>query len=298
MTLSEMHIWFRQYAQQMGIQNVRAILPEQIDLLINTSITDTVNQLIAENIGGMNDRIVTDNVRLSKINAFSTLYGDYEIDLSNEDVPGDTFTPITLNLTQTIGRILFLVDLSINYNTAEAGQTEKKTRLFPVRLIDNAYLADTLNDFVLSPKYRSPIAVTYNEVTTGVTKKVPAVSDDPTTEDVDESNNIGDATVKEDATKLDLYLGSKPAVTNLTPYSLKLSVIVKPRKVVYREDVGEANTDCDLPDYLHVDILKHAVDLYRVSVNNGLYNSQQQAQAQQQEYARNNNRPVNEGYSN
>mgnify|MGYP006955536998 CR=1 FL=1 len=29
-----MHVMFRQYAQQMGMQNVRAILPEQIDLLI------------------------------------------------------------------------------------------------------------------------------------------------------------------------------------------------------------------------------------------------------------------------
>ena len=32
MTIAEMHVWFRQYAQQMGMQNVRAILPEQIDL--------------------------------------------------------------------------------------------------------------------------------------------------------------------------------------------------------------------------------------------------------------------------
>ena len=49
MNISEMHVWFRQYAQQMGMQNVRAILPEQIDLLINTSILDTVNQVIKEN---------------------------------------------------------------------------------------------------------------------------------------------------------------------------------------------------------------------------------------------------------
>ena len=43
MTISEMHVWFRQYAQQMGMQNVRAILPEQIDNLINTSIKDTID---------------------------------------------------------------------------------------------------------------------------------------------------------------------------------------------------------------------------------------------------------------
>ena len=59
-----MHIMFRQYAQQMGMQNVRAILPEQIDLLLNTSIMDIVNQTIKENIGVTNDRVITDNSKI------------------------------------------------------------------------------------------------------------------------------------------------------------------------------------------------------------------------------------------
>ena len=44
MNTSEMHVMFRQYAQQMGMQNVRAILPEQIDLLLNTAVIDIVNK--------------------------------------------------------------------------------------------------------------------------------------------------------------------------------------------------------------------------------------------------------------
>ena len=58
MTAPEMHVMFRQYAQQMGMQNVRAILPEQIDLLLNTSTMDTVNEIIKQNIGITNDRII------------------------------------------------------------------------------------------------------------------------------------------------------------------------------------------------------------------------------------------------
>ena len=69
-----MHVWFRQYAQQMGMQNTRAILPEQIDLVINTSITDVVNQVITQNIGATNDRIITDNSKIGQINALRTLY--------------------------------------------------------------------------------------------------------------------------------------------------------------------------------------------------------------------------------
>ena len=74
MTISEMHVWFRQYAQQMGMQNVRAILPEQIDNLINTSIKDTIDEVINKNVGTTNDRVITDNAKLANINALRTLY--------------------------------------------------------------------------------------------------------------------------------------------------------------------------------------------------------------------------------
>src|SRR5574344_2058765 len=74
MTISEMHVWFRQYAQQMGMQNVRAILPEQIDNLINTAIKDTVAEIITKSVGTTNDRVITDNAKLANINALRTLY--------------------------------------------------------------------------------------------------------------------------------------------------------------------------------------------------------------------------------
>ena len=62
MDISEMHKMFRQYAQQMGMQNVKAILPEQIDLLINNSISDTINQVITQNIG-----IISNNLSRSAV---------------------------------------------------------------------------------------------------------------------------------------------------------------------------------------------------------------------------------------
>lgn len=74
MTTAEMHQMFRNYAQQMGMQNVRAILPSQIDLLLNNSISDTVNQVIAQNIGTTSDRVITDNSKLNQVNALKSLY--------------------------------------------------------------------------------------------------------------------------------------------------------------------------------------------------------------------------------
>lgn len=265
MTIAEMHVWFRQYAQQMGMQNVRAILPEQIDLLINTSITDTINQIITQNIGVTNDRVITDNSKIGQINALRSLYKVVEViaDPDNGDEPFskgniDTIYNIIANFRDIDGEpgqefeYLYLVDLAINYKTS----ANKITNYFPVRLIDDAFLADTLNDFILKPRVRTPIAVIYNN-------------------------------------KIQLYINdivNTGLPQNLTPNVLRISYIGKPAKVAYLSDVGGTNIDCDLPEYMHVDILKHAVDLYRISISGALSGAQSQQQAQQQENVRNNYR--------
>lgn len=408
MNISDMHVWFRQYAQQMGMQNVRAILPEQIDILINTSITDTVNQIIRENVGITNDRVITDNSKIGQINALKHLYkveeisfvtpysklvfdqvaleddnlepvvgepnyskikltvfneayvfdynGEYlsketkenikeyyetkgihiaelNIDLGpqggvpRQDAPivisanigafdfdgvsvsssntkfvfvddnGDTLAQYENNDVEVITSIeynfdfeqknhynglvtlkrglqdyLFLVDFSIDYVDASIGIGKDinylnnfKTNLFPIRLIDDAYLADTLNDFVLKPRLRSPIAIIVN-------------------------NN------------LQIYLGKLNGNTttgyfldnNLVPDVIRVAYIAKPAIVKYSEDINGQNVDCDLPDYMHVDILKHAVDLYRAAISGGIAASQASEQAQNRENVRNNYR--DEGY--
>lgn len=306
MNIPEMHVWFRQYAQQMGLQNVRAILPEQIDLVINTSITDIVNQIITQNIGITNDRIITDNSKIGQINALRSLYKVLLIDSRNFDkddtsfikrmylnlsedkstpvveywkMPASNGDPIRLFNTNNTpaatlkskeefdnaiknntypGQViklkydlkfksldyLYIVDTSIDYINDDI-----KTNYFPIRIIDDVYLADTLNDFVLKPRRRSPIGVIYNN-------------------------------------QLDLYLGeNKEPGSDLITNNVRFSYIAKPAKVAYLADLGGTNVDCDLPEYLHVDILKHAVDLYRIAVSGQLYNSQQQARPQQQAQA-------------
>ena len=127
-----MHVWFRQYAQQMGMQNNRALLPEQIDLLINTSILDTVNQVIKENIGITNDRVITDNSKIGQINALRTLYKVAFIDMAPvagtrsetrafnfsaaDRMTGRMTTDFNkLDNTAIIPNYMFLVDFSLNY---------------------------------------------------------------------------------------------------------------------------------------------------------------------------------------
>lgn len=403
MLIGEMHVMFRQFAQQMGLQNVRAILPEQIDLLLNVSIDDTINDIIRTNIGITNDRVISDNSKIGQINDLKGLYTvdefncinahpkydlkttykvpivnngtiegevEYNIptliqycgnrkwtydeifysdkyDISNKDKSNPRnilvnpnngsntnsyfmittgsnagiYTCISANpksvydvyesaISNEINKIgakiceiptgnyedgifthkksndfngrllgkapidpLFFVDFSLNYikgtgDLSDCVQFDKDngftTNYFPVRLIDSSYLSDTLNDFILKNRLRSPVMVMYN--------------------------NNGN-------TLFDLYTDR---ITNgllpeqLIPKNLKVEYIAKPAKVRYGEDIAADNVDCNLPEHLHVQIVKHAVDLYHTALTGDLSARQQANQQQNQENMRNQAQPYNQ----
>lgn len=272
MTISEMHVWFRQYAQQMGMQNVRAILPEQIDNLINTAIKDTVDEVINKSVGTTNDRVITDNAKLANINALRTLYR-VKIYTPTDSRTINTYSnsPYSVSSKTVFSSetVLYYVDFSIKYDLGD----NKESRLFPIRIIDDSYLADVLNDWVLAPRMRTPIMVIYND-------------DSSDAKDID--------------SKFEIYIGDNDSIPTIASKakikSIRCSYIKSPKKVAYLSDVGGTNVDCDLPEQLHIPMLKHAVDLYRVSIQGSLYANQQNAQQNQQEIARNNVRPDNEGY--
>ena len=280
MTISEMHVWFRQYAQQMGMQNVRAILPEQIDNLINTAIKDTIDEVINKSVGTTNDRVITDNAKLANINALRTLYRvkTYQPRIP-EQVGNEALhfvssfdnSCLSIKSSDIVTDALYYVDFSIKYKkpiTSGISINTTYTRLFPIRIIDDSYLADVLNDWVLAPRLRTPVMVIYKK----------------------EEESIDD-------TMFDIYLGENGNIAqNLAIDSIRCSYIKTPKQVAYLSDVGGTNVDCDLPEQLQIPMLKHAVDLYRISINGSLYANQQNAQQNQQEIARNNARPDNEGY--
>ena len=271
-----MHVWFRQYAQQMGMQNVRAILPEQIDNLINTATLDTVDEVINKNVGTTNDRIITDNAKIANVNALRTLYKVKTITIRDIDtLEVYKNTPYTFTSSELEETPLYYVDFAIRYGDrvfdgANANDIEY-TRWFPIRVVDDSYLADILNDWVLAPRLRTPAMVVYAD------------------------DNVGDS-------KFELYVGEneetsiKAIAASKYLGQIRCSYIKKPRQVAYLSDVGGTNVDSDLPVQLQIPMLKHAVDLYRVSINGSLYANQQNAQQNQQEVARNNARPDNEGY--
>lgn len=270
-----MHKMFRQYAQQMGMQNVRSILPEQIDLFINNSISDTINQVITQNIGITNDRVISDASKLNQINALKSLYKVWKGNISAATVKGKEKTNYIIsfrlplnnfkttgsytddNVSSTAISFLYAVDLSINYK-----KTDFVTNVFPVRIIDDQFVADVVNDFVLAPKMRSPVASIHDNL-------------------------------------IELYIDkadSKPedeqpfTFKGVSINELRFSYIAKPAIVKFAEDVDGTNVNCDLPEYMHVDIVKHAVELYQIAKSGSLAAAQQAQQNQQREQIANNYR--------
>lgn len=291
MDISEMHKMFRQYAQQMGMQNVRAILPEQIDLLINNSISDTINQVITQNIGVTNDRVISDASKLNQVNALRSLYRvwkgsiadvtvkskektsyiiSFQLPLNNfklKETGDNVYTDAvkyneTVNEEQTtknysIISFLYVVDLSINYK-----KTDFVTNVFPVRIVDDQFVADVVNDFVLAPKMRSPVASIHDNIIELYIDKA------------DNKPNDGKAFT----------------FNGVSINELRLSYIAKPAVVKFAEDINGTNVDCDLPEYMHVDIVKHAVELYQLAKSGSLAAAQQAQQNQQREQIANNYR--------
>lgn len=275
MDIPEMHKMFRQYAQQMGMQNVRAILPEQIDLLINNSISDTINQVITQNIGITNDRVISDASKLNQINALKSLYKVWKGSISDATVKGKEKTNYIIsfqlplnnfkttesytddNEASTAISFLYAVDLSINYK-----KTDFVTNVFPVRIVDDQFVADVVNDFVLAPKMRSPVASIHDNLIELYIDKADAKPGD----------------------------GQPFTFNGVTINELRFSYIAKPAIVKFAEDVDGTNVNCDLPEYMHVDIIKHAVELYQLAKSGSLAAAQQAQQNQQREQVANNYR--------
>ena len=275
MDISEMHKMFRQYAQQMGMQNVRAILPEQIDLLINNSISDTINQVITQNIGITNDRVISDASKLNQINALKSLYKVWKGSIANATIKGKEKTNYIIsfqlpllnfktngnytedNISSTSISFLYAVDLSINYKKADF-----ITNVFPIRIVDDQFVADVVNDFVLAPKMRSPVASIHDNL---IELYIDKADEKPSSSQPFKFNGVS---INE----------------------LRFSYIAKPAIVKFAEDVDGTNVDCDLPEYMHVDIIKHAVELYQLAKSGSLAAAQQAQQNQQREQLVNNYR--------
>ena len=208
-----MHEMFRTVGQQVGMQDVRAILPESIDIFINIAIIEKARSIVMENTKtAFPNRVSIQNNFVSPINALRTLYRRKEI----------TITDITkdVQLSQ-LDNVFLYTSFAIRYDNNDSE--------YKCRFIDGDKLEETLNDVLNGASWDYPICSMFNG-----------------------ENN---------SEYLKVFINSN----SHTPNTIIIKYIANPAVVKFSKTSAEC-VNCDLPDYLHSEIVELAVSKFFKSV--------------------------------
>lgn len=144
MTIQEMHQLFRVVGQQMGMQTIRAILPEEIDVFLNMAINEKVREVLLSNVTLDEGTKLMINNNTSPINYIRTLYKQY------------TFTN-----NREYNKIFPLNSIDAMYFTS-FGVTYVDNVQRPCRLVEPDKIYNILTDFCSAPTRNEPVIVMYN----------------------------------------------------------------------------------------------------------------------------------------
>lgn len=208
-----MHEMFRTVGQQVGMQDVRAILPESIDIFINMAIIEKARSIVMENTKtAFPNRVSIQNNFVSPINALRTLYRRKEI----------TITDITkdVQLSQ-LDNVFLYTSFAIRYDNNDSE--------YKCRFIDGDKLEETLNDILNGASWDYPICSMFNG-----------------------ENN---------SEYLKVFINSN----SHTPNAIIIKYIANPAVVKFSKNAAEC-INCDLPDYLHSELVELAVSKFFKSV--------------------------------
>lgn len=208
-----MHEMFRTVGQQVGMQDVRAILPESIDIFINIAIIEKARSIVIENTKtAFPNRVSIQNNFVSPINALRTLYRRKEI----------TITDITKNVQLSqLDNVFLYTSFAIRYDNNDSE--------YKCRFIDGDKLEETLNDVLNGASWDYPICSMFNG-----------------------ENN---------SEYLKVFINSN----SHTPNAIIIKYIANPAVVKFSKNAAEC-INCDLPDYLHSEIVELAVSKFFKSV--------------------------------
>lgn len=232
MDIEEMHVSFRELAQQMGMQTTRAILMEDIDICLNFAIITKARNILYENVQTLfSDKVAAQNAVISPINGLRTLYSQKDIQGTSITGTGNEVSPyqitINSNAIEPNVKVMLYTGFKVSYNN--------KT-MYDCRLIENENLGQTLRDFCNRAAKDAPIVTTYGGY-------------DQLTANI--------FTGRDDMPK---------------PKLVRVLYIKEPAKVHFDEDVAANRVDCDMPAYLHTDIVELAVNYYLRSISSGSSN--------------------------
>lgn len=283
MNIQEMHAAFRIIGQQNGLQLIRGILDENIDVYINAVISETIhNELIRGVHTPFQENIDTQSSTMSVANLFRTLYrstalnikedidkdppsvletydkeiGYYKIYMPtvNTNYNGVTGDGYNSDVVKYLINPMMYLGFSVNYE----GPEESTKKKFACRLIGADVLENTLRDFCNGATYDNPI--------------VTLLSEHPK-DGSDYTNDKTDGDIPQEY--IELYTNTKVK----TIEKLSIKYIKQPNIVKYDVDISKC-VNCDLPEYSHQAIVEQAVYKFYQSIgaisssNNNRQNNQ------------------------
>ena len=139
-----MHNLFRVLGQQMGLQKVRAILPESIDEYLNDSIIEITRSIILGNVQTVfQDKVTTQNNPISQLNSIRTLFKQLLFNSINDDYI------ITVNTKEI--NLMFYTSIDVKF---------EDDKVYKARIIETDMVQSVLNDYCNRASKEYPI-VTY-----------------------------------------------------------------------------------------------------------------------------------------
>ena len=221
-----MHNVFRTLGQQMGMQLIRAILPESIDVFLNEVINEKVRSVVlANSVTAFQDRVSIQDNSVSPINYVRTLYRTAPS--SGADITvNDEFYKVAID-SDVQQKTMFYTSFVATYGGNVSSSTNPKR--YGCRFIEGDKLYDTLRDYCNRASHDYPV----------VTMRA------------DENNREF----------LEVYIGD----SNKELVNLDIAFIERPA-IVKWSTVETEKVNCNLPVYTHNEIVELAVGKYFQSV--------------------------------
>ena len=212
MTISEMHSMFRTIGQMKGMQNIRGILPEEIDDYLNAAIIGFCREVLASGSATQYpDKLSQRDNQIVPYNALRTLYDETPKQVGRTLINEH----YTLNLTNAGTEYLAIIGADVNYSA--------NGRRYQCRIVEPTKIGYLLNDYCNRPTKTEPFCVIDSDV----------------------------------SQKAEFHIYTDKNV----PYQCFIHTINMPKVV------SEANkVDCDLPAYVHQEIVERAVQKFFTSV--------------------------------
>ena len=212
MTISEMHSMFRTIGQMKGMQNIRGILPEEIDDYLNAAIIGFCREaLVNGSATQYSDKVSQRDNQIVPYNALRTLYDETPKQVGRTLINEH----YTLNLTNAGTEYLAIIGADVNYSA--------NGRRYQCRIVEPTKIGYLLNDYCNRPTKTEPFCVIDSDV----------------------------------SQKAEFHIYTDKNV----PYQCFVHTINMPKVV------SEANkVDCDLPAYVHQEIVERAVQKFFTSV--------------------------------